>query len=223
MKKIGRTLFWFPNNLGNAKQLNEDFFALATMLNRLLNEKYTGKGIKFINIYFVTNESFQQNKLSYYNGHLNCFGIFDFKGFGEIDEQKRPFLVWEAACESLRRASEIIRNDELLDACNYAYSCGIDIHLDPDYRVVETESTINSTTFKASIWIKFKKDGMRAIATLEKDGIEVFEKEIDRTLKGIEFFLEMYKSVEIVPGGIMVKGRRDVEYLPLFISIPAVS
>jgi hypothetical protein len=45
---IERTLFWFTDGDELLNNFNEDFFGLGTLLNRLLNEKYNGKKIKFI-------------------------------------------------------------------------------------------------------------------------------------------------------------------------------
>src|SRR5438128_494733 len=52
LMKIGRTLFWFKDGDEQALDLNERFFAYGTFLNRLLNEHYSGKKLKFININF---------------------------------------------------------------------------------------------------------------------------------------------------------------------------
>lgn len=56
---IERTLFWFKDGDEVLKTLNEDFFGLGTLLNRLLNEKYEGKKIKFINLDFCTNRTYE--------------------------------------------------------------------------------------------------------------------------------------------------------------------
>lgn len=47
----------------------------------------------------------------------------------------------------------------------------------------------------------------------------VFEKNIDSTKNGVEFFLEMYKAIELKDNTIIIKGRKDVDYLPLKISL----
>ena len=55
--KIDRTLFWFIDGENQLNLVNDDFFGIATLLNRLMNETYDGKKIKFINIEFSTDRT----------------------------------------------------------------------------------------------------------------------------------------------------------------------
>jgi hypothetical protein len=55
---IGRTLFWFIDGNKEAFALNDRFFAYGTLLNRLLNEHYSGKKLKFININFSSQKTY---------------------------------------------------------------------------------------------------------------------------------------------------------------------
>lgn len=50
--KIERTLFWFRDGNEKLLHLNEYFYGLSVLLNNLLNDKYEGKRIQFINIDF---------------------------------------------------------------------------------------------------------------------------------------------------------------------------
>ena len=59
--------------------------------------------------------------------------------------------------------------------------------------------------------------------TLEKSGEIVYEKDIDKTKNGVEFFLEIYKAIEFDGKNIIIKGRTDVSYLPLKIPLNPVS
>ncbi len=58
--KIERTLFWFKDEDGQLTNLDDSYFAWGTMLNRLLNQVYNGKRIKFINIDFITDEAVEK-------------------------------------------------------------------------------------------------------------------------------------------------------------------
>ena len=80
--RIERTLFWFKNGREECHRLTNYFFALGTLLNRLLNEKYHGKKIQFINIEFFSLDTYQifpiipPNYIHYYGkagGHLAWF------------------------------------------------------------------------------------------------------------------------------------------------------
>lgn len=105
----------------------------------------------------------------------------------------------------------------------YAHIKGTEINLNPDYRMVEADINVSGQPLKASVWVNFKEDGMYAKLTLEKSGEIVFEKGIDRTKKGVEFFLKMYKGIELENNNIVSKGRKDVDYLPLKIPLDKVA
>jgi hypothetical protein len=222
--KIERTLFWFKDGNEILTSLNNDFFALGTLLNRLLNQGYDGKKIKFININFFTSKTYElfpvlpMDQPYYFGGHLTYYGVFDRHAYDELTPVEQKTCVWENAHRYLCKAAEAMRNDQLLSAAESAYRVGIENKLNPDYRMVEIEINIKGHLFRASVWVNFKEDGMYSKLTLEQGGRIVFEKDIDATKKGVEFFLEMYKSIEFRDNNIVIKGRKDVDYLPL--SVP---
>ncbi len=220
---IDRTLFWFEEGNEMLTSLNEDFFGLSTLINRLLNEKYTGTKIKFINIYFSTDKTYEVNSHLtkdtpyYYGGHLQYYGSLNKGEFDSMRWPERLKHIWEKAHQYLCKSAKSIKNRKLFEAAEYAYEKGIEINLNPDYRMVETNLNISGQHVKASVWVLFKDDGMYSKLTLERAGEVVFEREIDKTKKGVEFFLEMYKGIELDSENIVIKGRKDVDYLPLTI------
>lgn len=222
---IDRTLFWFEDGNEMLTTINEDFFGLGTLLNRLLNDRYDGKKIKFINIYFSTERTYELNthltkdEPYYYGGHLQYYGVLDKERFSSLSWTERQKYVWDKARQYLCKSAQSIKNKKLLEAAEYAYEKGIEINLNPDYRMVETDINVSGQQLKASVWVNFKEDGMYSKLTLEKEEEIVFEKDIDKTKKGVEFFLEMYKGIELDNGNIVIKGRKDVDYLPLKIPL----
>lgn len=223
--KIDRTLIWFETENGKIHELGDDFFGLSTLLNRLLNEVYEGKKIKFINIYLATEEKYEKfpavprNYTHYYGGHLNYYGVFDKDQFSSLNWTEQQKYIWDKAHQYLCKSAQSIKNKKLLEAADYAHAKGINNNLNPDYRMVETDINVSGQQLKASVWVNFKEDGMYSKFTLEKDKEIVFEKEIDKTKKGVEFFLEMYKGIELDNHNIVIKGRKDVDYLPLKIPL----
>lgn len=221
---IGRTLFWF-NDKEQLTKLNDDFFGIGTLLNRLLNDVYKGKKIKFINIEFNTEETYNlypimpKDSPYYYGGHLTYYGLFDKTEFNESSKEEKKKYVWDKTFHYLIKSAEAMKNKNLVEAAKYAYQKGLEINLNPDYRVVETDVVFYGMPMKAAVWINFHEDGMYSNFTLEKEGSIVFKKYIDKTLKGVEFFLEMYKSISFENNIFIIKGRKDVEYLPLKISV----
>lgn len=222
---IDRTLFWFKDGDEMLIALNEDFFGLGTLLNRLLNARYDGKKIKFINLDFATNKTYElhpnlpKETAYYYGGHLSYYGLFNKEQFSSLNWTERQKCIWDKAHQYLCKSAQSIKNKKLLEAAEYAYEKGIEIDLNPDYRLVETNINVSGQQLKASVWVIFKEDGMYSKLTLEKEEEIVFEKDIDKTKKGVEFFLEMYKGIELDNGNIVIKGRRDVDYLPLKIPL----
>lgn len=224
-RNIRRTLFWFKDGDEQNLLLDERYFSLGTLLNRLLNETYNGKKIQFINLDFSTEETYKlhpqvpKNTAYYYGGHLAYYGVIDFKEFNKLSDSQQKSFLWKKAYDFLQESSKSIKNSSLLDASEYAYKKGIGINLNPDYRMIEADVIIYGIPMKASVWVNFKEDGMYSKLTLEKEGTTVFEKDIDKTKNGVEFFLEMYKRIETEGNTIIVKGVKDVDYLPLRIPI----
>lgn len=208
--------------------LNEDFFGLGTLLNRLLNDGYDGKKIKFINLDFASEKTYKlhpnlpKDDAYYYGGHLRYYGVFNKEQFSSLSWTEQQKYVWGKAYQYLCKSAQSIKNKKLLEAAEYAYEKGIEINLNPDYRLVETNINVSGQQLKASVWVNFKEDGMYSKLTLEKEEEIVFEKDIDKTKKGVEFFLEMYKGIELDNGNIVIKGRKDVDYLPLKIPLSVV-
>ena len=225
---IDRTLFWFKDGDEMLIALNEDFLGLAALLNRLLNDRYDGKKIKFINLDFATDKTYElhpnlpKEDAYYYGGHLRYYGVFNKEQFSSLSWTEQQKYVWDKAYQYLCKSAQSIKNKKLLEAAEYAYEKGIEINLNPDYRMVETNINVSGQQLKASVWVNFKEDGMYSKLTLEKEEEIVFEREIDRTKKGVEFFLEMYKGIELDNGNIVIKGRKDVDSLPLKIPLNKV-
>jgi hypothetical protein len=223
---IERLMFWFKDGDEQLVSVNEDFFGISILLNRLLNSIYDGKKIKFINLNFFTNKTYELHSVLpkdtpyYYGGHLTYYGLFDVNQFNVLSWDKKKSYVWEKACDYIKKSAEFTKNKKLLDAIEYAYSKGIEINLNPDYRLMELNIAVSEQQFKVALWINFREDGMYSTLTIENDEGVIFEKEIDKTKKGIEFFLEMYKALELDGNSIVIKGRKDVDYLPLKIPLP---
>ncbi|WP_315814161.1 hypothetical protein [Paraflavitalea speifideaquila] len=195
--KIERTLFWFKVDEGELLHLNEKYFAIATLLNRLLNDRYRSDPIKFINIYFANNKYYEKypaipsDYVHYFKkngGTLAYYGLFDLTKFNSLSVQRQNDYIWEKACRYLEYAAISIKNNDLIDAVRHAFQGGKEIHLNPDYRLVESEVIIYGQLLKAAIWVNFKADGMYSKMTLEKGDQIIFEKSIDETKMGLSFF-----------------------------------
>lgn len=222
---IDRTLFWFQDGADNIVALCNKFFALGNLLNRLLSEKYDGKKIKFINISFLTEKTFElfpnvPKRVAYfYGGHLSYKDIFDLNDFEKMSDEEQKLFLWKRVYEIFQVSAKELKNNSLLEASEYAYKKGLELELNPDYRMIEADVKIHEQLFLASIWVNFNKNSMNSKFTLEKNSKIVFEKDIDSTKLGVEFFLEIYKKIIVDGNSIIIKGHNSIDYLPLKIPI----
>jgi hypothetical protein len=223
--KIDRTLFWFKDGDEMLLSLNERFFAYGTLLNRLLNECYKGKKLKFININFLSQETFDlypafaKETAYYYGGHLQFYGFLDYAKFDELSEPEKIRTIWEKACHYLQNSAQAIKNDDLLAASKYAISKGLETDLNPDYCMLDTEVALHGKVVRATLWLNFRKDGMHSKLAIEKDGRVLFEKDLDKAKNGVEYFLVMYKQIASDGNNVIVKGRKDAGYFPLIVPV----
>lgn len=224
---IQRTLFWFQDGEEELTFLNDRFFPLGNLMNRLLSEVYNGKKIKFINLNFRTEKTYKlfpevsKHWSHFYGGLLRRNDVFDIDSFYRKGEGEQNIFIWECAYKALCKASEETKNMELLKASNYAYRKGLVINLNADYKMIEAEAVLHGEQLQAAVWVHFYpgKDRMYSKFTLEKEGAVILEKDLDEARLGIEFFLEMYKKIEVKGNSIIIKGHYEVDYLPLKIPI----
>lgn len=222
---IERTLFWFTDGDDQLLPLLDKFSPLALLLNRLLSNKYNGKKIKFINLNFRTEETYrlypQADKyyLSFYGGHFNYDDVFNLQFFRTLKEEKQKKFLWQRAYEIIREAALKLENVALLEAVEYAYQKGLEIGLNPDFKAVESNVVLNGNSFDAAVWMCFLSDRIVSKFTLARSETVFFEQMIDKAALGDDTFLEIYKKIESEGNTILIKGRRDIKYLPLRIPI----
>jgi hypothetical protein len=226
--KITRTLFWFNDENGEIRHLNNIFFGLGTLLNNKINEKYTGKKIQFINIEFASKEYYNKypvlaiDYVHYYgsgSGHLKYYGLIDFNSFNKLNATEKKYYIWNRACDYLKKSAKQIGNKELLQAVDFAHDEGIKIELNTDYKVIEKDFVHDGLPMNTELWILFRDSGMNSKFKLKEKGDIIFEMKLDDTVHGNEYFLEMYKKIEYDGKNIIIKGSRDIDYLPLKIDI----
>lgn len=223
--KIDRILFWFKDGSEEQINLNEYFFSLATLLNRLINKYYDGRRIKFINIEFNTDKTYElfpilpKGTAYFYGGHLKYYGTWEANQFLLLDEDHRKYFIWDRACKWLIDSAKDIKNPELEKACEVAQIEGRSINLNPDYKLLSKDIVLWGHLINASLWMNFKNDGMYSKLSLEHNGTTIFEKHIDKVRNGVGFFLEMYNGIDVDGNSIVLKGAKDVSYLPLWISV----
>ena len=219
-KSIERTLFYFKDGELVLNELNDRFFPYDNLLNRLLSEKYNGKKIKFINILFSTEETYrlfpksQKFHVHFYGGYLTYNALFDFESFRKKNERDQIIYIWNEAYESLKNCALSLKNDPLLEACEFAYKQGLDSKLNPNFKLLEIESKLYGDNVQMCLWIIFTRNEMMSKLTIEKESKIIFERDIDKTKLGVEFFLDMYKKIEHEDGRIVIKGHKEAEGLP---------
>jgi hypothetical protein len=228
-KQLGRILFWFKDEDNLLYEYTAKFTPLAMLLNRLINEKYSGKKIKFININFCTSATFarfekiERNNTHSYGGHITHNSTFlrdEFKHKSFV-EQKRD--LWESALKVMERISADINSSDLKIACEIAYESGLKANLNEDFILLQEYTQINDTIIKAELWAEFEENTVSSKFKIYSDDKLISSSVIDKSNPDVEFFYEMYKKIEFdLQGNIILKGHYSIDYLPLHLDLKAL-
>jgi len=224
--KIDRLMFWFRDEKDDLYSYTVRFVPLSMLLNRLINKEYSGKRIKFLNIYYNTPRTFElfdkvePDYTHSYGGHVQHDTIFDKEDFDSksIIEQKK--YIWDSALRVLTLISKDTKNPDLDRCCKSAHKLGLESDLIEDFIILETISNIANEKIKAELWAEFDNDRVSARFKIFKNNVLVFNRVIDTTKSDTEFFYEMYKKIIIESNGLIIlKGHNEIEYLPLKIDL----
>lgn len=221
---IERTMFGFNDGIDAVNELNDKFTFLSVLLNRLLSEKYDGKKIKFLNLFFYDSSEKLEKAygkkyfLHYYGGQFTYKKVISYPDFLKLDFNSQKQFIWHKAYEMLQFASRELKNHNLLEASEYAFHKGIELNLNADYRMLEENIVIFKEHYKAALWVNFLESKMEANFTLEKDNKLILKTKIDEAPNGMEFFLVMFQKIQQQENGVVIRGEEDVSYLPLEIA-----
>jgi hypothetical protein len=222
---INRTMFWFRNGYEDLSSLDIKFVPLGDLLNRLLSESYKGPKIKFINLYLKTEENYELHPVNpkyythWYNGVLLYNDVINLQTFKGLDFKMQTQFLWKRGYELLQIAAIDSKNPELLEACKYAYEKGLSMNLNPNFKLITTEVVLHNVALQAAILIKYDTPKMYSHFILEKNGEIIFEKLIDDNRVDFEIFFDFIKKIEVKNNIIILKGQRDIDYLPMKIPI----
>ncbi len=224
---LDRVRWKFRDGYDNVVTLGNQFFPWMVLLERLLREVYIGKKVEFLNISFTSEETYRLYPAAkryyayYYDGVLSYSDVFDFDAFYKVPESEQIAYIWNRLHDILKILATETKNPPLLEAAEYAWRKGLDIGLNPDYRLLEKEVELHGETFLAAVWLQFSANRMTAVFKLEKDGQVLLEKPIRATVLGNEFFLVAFKKIETNGNTIIVKGAKDIDELPMKIPVSA--
>jgi len=224
---INRILFFFRDGQNDLINIDNQFYPLCLLLNRLINEKYNGRKIKFLNLKFSTEKTYQIYPKSpkYYTHHYQDTifynDVFNLEVFSLMTKENKSYFLWERAYEILIEVSAKSKISELAIAAEYAYYKGLKMNLETNFRLLEEDIVLYGTQVKAILLIKFDDFNMYSVFTLEKGyDTVIFEQQIDSAKLGVDYFLTMYKKIVLINNTIVIKGLKDVDYLPLRFNIP---
>ncbi|UKN02717.1 hypothetical protein K6119_04210 [Paracrocinitomix mangrovi] len=224
-KHIVRLLIWFKNPDDSLYELTRLFVPVSMLMNRLLNELYSGKKIKFLNINLRTADSFEKienasiDYVHSYGGHISIDSILPLDKFNSLSYTEQLYFVWDLAKEAILKISTDLKNNDLSDAVQKAYQKGLDQNIDLDFDLIVEEFQIGNHTFVASLKMEFDKNIVHAHYKIVSDSKSIFNQIIDSTTCDTEFFYEMFKSIVTEGNHIVLKGHEEVDYLPLYVEI----
>ncbi|OKL38996.1 hypothetical protein [Pontibacter flavimaris] len=219
---IGRLLIWFKDGEESLHEYSKQFGPLAMLLNRLLNETYEGKKIKFLNLYFYTQKSFEvykQTELNYthsYGGHVHYNALFNRREFDVLALSEQKKLLWKISCEILQIIARDTRNSTLEISAATAYNKGIEMGLNEDFVMRSANFQIHDHSVKVSILARFVGERVLSVLSVQSDNKLILEEEIDSTDSDNEFFYTIYKKIELDKNNnIVIKGHYSINYLPM--------
>lgn len=219
-------LFWFKDGEEELYKYTKMSCPLAMLLNRLLNETYRGKRIRFFNVNFNTQRSFDLfdkialNHTHSYGGHLQHYTLFDRKAFEAMSLSDQKQYLWNRAHEILVTISKDLKNEALASSADLAFQKGLATHLKEDFVMKSAELEINGKVVLANLWAEYHADKVYLKLVVEHEGKQILTQEIDSTGLDIEFFYEMYKKIVVdSKNNIVIKGHYDIEYLPLTVAV----
>ncbi len=220
MKLAMKTCLWFVDE-DNIVALDNKFTFMGILICHLLNEKYIGKKIDYLNLTFHKNDKKLKEVygndyyLHFYGGSLMYKKVVDLNKFLTLNFTEQKLFIWNQAFEMLKFAGKELKNESLIISSEYAYNKGLELKLIADYRMIENDLILFGENFKASLWVNFLENKMQANFTLVKNNEIIFNKIIGEAPNGMEFFLVMFKKIEQKDNTIIIKGLKDVDYLPL--------
>lgn len=226
-KIIRRTLMWFrDDDLSDKNSLGDYYYGLSNLLNEELCKYYTGRKLRLINIEYVPIAGFELPNISFKPGythynvaHIRYMGIIDYQEFNSKSKEERKIYLWQTACDCLKQIGTKFNNQELAIAAEKAYHSGIEKGLCTDYEAVSNEFEYKDKFLKARVVISFGETKMYSTFELLSENQVLYSKLLDQTVLGVEFFLEMYKKIEIKENILILKGHREIEYLPMKINL----
>lgn len=224
---IGRVLFWFKDGEKDLQEINQYFFKISCLLERLIKKNYKDSVVfKFINIEFLSSKTFEifpkiPFEESYlYNGHLKFYGHIDFSEFFKLKNSEKEILIWMKCYEYLTKTASKIENEALKSAVTKAYDEGLRINLNPDFIVLENQFEYKNESFNIGIKFYFKENIIESKLVVIKNNNILISKTLEIVNNGFEFFINMYKSLEIENNTIIINVDEDVKSLPVKIDLP---
>ncbi|MEO1030036.1 MAG: hypothetical protein AAFX55_01465 [Bacteroidota bacterium] len=213
MKKLNieRLLLWFKSTDKELILMNKRYFGLSLLITRLLNEKYSGPKIKFINLYFRTNDFYKRysdnltERVHFYNGHLNYDGVWDMPEFNELSSNKKIEYIWEKSYDFLIDSSVALKNQPLKSAAEYMYNKGKEMSYNPNFKLLDVDLEVSNKIIQAVLYVNFTEDWMSTKLILTKDSNTLFDIDIDKSTSGNEFFLDNYKDISVKDNYVVLK------------------
>jgi hypothetical protein len=207
--------------------LERKYSGLQYLLERLLNKYYKGKKIKNLIVYLHATEDFENldddiNGVHYYRGYMYIYSSLEYKSFLKLSFEKQTEFLWKKVYFSLTKLGEKLKNKELIEAAQLAYVEGKEIKYNTDLKKIDEELIINKKKYQASVVIRFIDEKMLAFFILEGSDGFYYEKFIDQTQSDVEFFLIIYKKIQLIKDKIIIKGHYEIDYLPLKISFKEI-
>lgn len=221
-QNFGRLLFWFRDSDYQLYDYTVKFGPLAMLLSRLINENYSGKKIKFININFcspqiyIDNKSLKENYTHEFGGDIRHNSFFYKNEFDKLDFKNQKKQLWNFLFEIMLKIASDTKNFDLKSSVESAFKKGIENGLLEDFILLEEIKTIKEKNIRVELWANFENSRVFANLKIYVNNINKYSRLIDNSASDNEFFYKMFKKIMIdEKGNILIKGHNEIEYLPI--------
>ena len=222
MKKVDRFLFWFVNNdLTDNITLQSSSYSIAKLFERLINKHYDGKVYKFINLNLSTEQKFKNNptipmnSYSDYGGHFNIYYEYPINDLFSKDIKVFNQVLWHKAYSVLKDVCFKNKNEKFLNALELAYQEGLSKDLDTNYKHLCLDFEFQGKVYSSYLFFEFFETKLTVTFKIENLNRQiVYQEELDTFHTSITAFEFAFKKMYLENDIIILKGIKELEYLP---------
>ena len=220
MKIIERVSIIISDENGRSLQHEKYYFGLSKYLEFKLNEVYIGKPLKFLNIhfrnelYYINFPTVNKNLCRWEYGIAEVSLLYEVLDINENNYKLNILFVWRQLKLALLKLAEMKNNPLSLDIIEEIFS-----NFPFDDKITLELLSSESLLYKCTLFAVFDPKIWAEVEIHDKVKNESRKIFLLNVTSGEEFFIDMFKKIEIVEGTVSIDGIRDAGVFPILINI----